>query len=485
MSKDSATVRNEGYLDLRELIDRFDQIGELARVNGADWNLEVGAISETVAAEKPGRSKALLFDQIQGYPEGFRIMSGAANAFKRLALVLGLPDPENEMDLVHSYRKRAKKEFELIPPLEVANGPVLENIDRDEAVDLWKFPVPFVHEKDGGRYIGTDDLVIMRDPDSGWTNVGTYRVMVHDKNTVAIWMSPGKHGKLISEKYFEDGKPCPVLISCGHDPNLFLVAHQEVDYELDEFAYAGGQRGRAIEFIPSELHQLPIPAYSELVLEGEMISDEMREEGPFGEFMGYYASNASQLPIVRIKRVYWRNNPIITLAVPSRPPENFTFARATVKSAMIWDEVEKAGLPGVQGVWCHESGAGRLFNVISIRQLYPGHASQAGMLAANCHAGNYAGRWVIVVDEDIDPSNLFDVTWAMSTRCDPPEDIQYVKRSWSTPLDPLLREPPWQNNRAIVDACRPYGWKEDFPSVAEASPVLKSSIRKKFSDLYE
>ena len=485
MSKDSATVRNEGYLDLRELIDRFDQIGELARVNGADWNLEVGAISETVAAEKPGRAKALLFDQIQGYPEGFRIMSGAANAFKRLALVLGLPDPENEMDLVHSYRKRAKKEFELIPPLEVANGPVLENIDRDEAVDLWKFPVPFVHEKDGGRYIGTDDLVIMRDPDSGWTNVGTYRVMVHDKNTVAIWMSPGKHGKLISEKYFEDGKPCPVLISCGHDPNLFLVAHQEVDYELDEFAYAGGQRGRAIEFIPSELHQLPIPAYSELVLEGEMISDEMREEGPFGEFMGYYASNASQLPIVRIKRVYWRNNPIITLAVPSRPPENFTFARATVKSAMIWDEVEKAGLPGVQGVWCHESGAGRLFNVISIRQLYPGHASQAGMLAANCHAGNYAGRWVIVVDEDIDPSNLFDVTWAMSTRCDPPEDIQYVKRSWSTPLDPLLREPPWQNNRAIVDACRPYGWKEDFPSVAEASPVLKSSIRKKFSDLYE
>ena len=485
MSKDSATVRNEGYLDLRELIDRFDQIGELARVNGADWNLEVGAISETVAAEKPGRSKALLFDQIQGYPEGFRIMSGAANAFKRLALVLGLPDPENEMDLVHSYRKRAKKEFELIPPLEVANGPVLENIDRDEAVDLWKFPVPFVHEKDGGRYIVTDDLVIMRDPDSGWTNVGTYRVMVHDKNTVAIWMSPGKHGKLISEKYFEDGKPCPVLISCGHDPNLFLVAHQEVDYELDEFAYAGGQRGRPIEFIPSELHQLPIPAYSELVLEGEMISDEMREEGPFGEFMGYYASNASQLPIVRIKRVYWRNNPIITLAVPSRPPENFTFARATVKSAMIWDEVEKAGLPGVQGVWCHESGAGRLFNVISIRQLYPGHASQAGMLAANCHAGNYAGRWVIVVDEDIDPSNLFDVTWAMSTRCDPPEDIQYVKRSWSTPLDPLLREPPWQNNRAIVDACRPYGWKEDFPSVAEASPVLKSSIRKKFSDLYE
>ena len=480
----AAAPQNEGYLDLRELVARFEEMGEIERVEGADWNLEIGALSETVAAASPGRSKALLFDRIPGYPEGFRILSGAANAFRRLALVLGLPEPETEMDLVRAYRRRARSGIRPIPPVEMATGPILENVDRDDEVDVLKFPAPFVHEHDGGRYIGTDDLVIMRDPDSGWTNVGTYRVMVHDRNTVAIWMSPGKHGRLISEKYFAKDEPCPVLISCGQDPNLFLVAHQEVDHELDELAYAGGQRGRAVEVVPSELHGLPIPAYAEVVLEGEMLPGELREEGPFGEFMGYYASNASELPIVRVRRVYWRNSPILTLAIPSRPPENFTFARATVKSAMIWDEVEKAGLPGVKGVWCHESGAGRLFNVIAIEQLYPGHASQAGMLAASCHAGNYAGRWVVVVDDDIDPSNLFDVTWAMSTRCDPPEDIQYIRRSWSTPLDPLLREPPWQNNRAVVDACRPYGWKDEFPKVAEASPELKASIRRKWPELY-
>jgi len=482
---DDTSRRNQGYLDLRELIEQFDEMGELARIDGADWNLEIGALSETSAAAKPGRAKTLLFDNIPGYPEGFRVMSGAANAYKRLAVVLGLDDPDNEMDLVRAYRDRAKQDVSPIPPVEVANGPVLENIDRDDEVDLLKFPAPFVHELDGGRYIGTDDLVVMRDPDSGWVNVGTYRVMVHDKNTCAIWMSPGKHGRLIREKYFARGEPCPVVISCGHDPALFLVAHQEIDHELDEFAYAGGQRGKAIEVIPSELHGLPMPAYSEIVLEGEILPGETAEEGPFGEFMGYYASEASILPVVKIRRVYWRHNPILTLAVPSRPPENFTFARATVKSAMIWDEVEKAGLPGVKGVWCHESGAGRLFNVIAIEQMYPGHASQAGMLAATCHAGNYAGRWVIVVDEDIDPSNLFDVTWAMSTRCDPPEDIQYIKRAWSTPLDPMLREPPWQNNRAVVDACRPYGWKDDFPTVAEASPDLKAKIRTKYPAAYE
>ena len=116
--------------------------------------------------------------------------------------------------------------------------------------------------------------------------------------------------------------------------------------------------------------------------------------------------------------------------------------------------------------------------------MYPGHATQAGMLAATCHAGNYAGRWVVVVDEDIDPTNMFDVVWAMSTRCDPPNDIQYIKRSWSTPLDPLLRAPPYENNRAVVDACRPYDWKDEFPIVAEASPELKAKVRGKWPELY-
>ncbi|MEE8334338.1 MAG: UbiD family decarboxylase [Alphaproteobacteria bacterium] len=480
-----ALRRNEGYRDLRDLLDRFEEMGELEKIDGADWNLEIGAVAETVAAANPGRAPAVLFDNIPGYKPGFRILSGAANAYKRLALVLGLPDPETETDVVRGVRKRMQTDFEPIPPVEVSTGPVMENVMRDDEVDLWSFPVPFVHELDGGRYIGTDDSILMRDPDSGWVNAGTYRVMVHDKNTVAIWMSPGKQGLLIRDKYFARGEPCPVLIACGQDPIMFLAAHQEIDHEVDELAYAGGQQGKALEIIPSEIHGLPIPASAEVVLEGEMSPTETRMEGPFGEFMGYYASEATELPTVKIRRVYWRNNPILTLAVPSRPPENFTFARAAVKSALIWNEVEKAGLPGVHGVWCHEAGAGRLFNVISIKQMYPGHASQAAMLACNCHAGNYAGRWVVVVDEDIDPANLFDVTWAMSTRCDPPEDVQFIKRAWSTPLDPMLQAPPWQNNRGIIDACRPYGWKDKFPKVAEASPELKASIRAKWPHLYK
>ena len=107
------------------------------------------------------------------------------------------------------------------------------------------------------------------------------------------------------------------------------------------------------------------------------------------------------------------------------------------------------------------------------------------MLAANCHAGNYAGRWTIVVDEDIDPTSLFDVVWALATRADPPNDVDFIRRSWSTPLDTMLEGPPYENDRGIIDACRPWQRRETFPPVAEASPELKRQMHEKYRQLFE
>jgi 4-hydroxy-3-polyprenylbenzoate decarboxylase len=479
-----ASQHRIAHKDLRDLLRDFEAMGEVKTIQGADPNLEISALCETITMRFPGEEPALLFDAIKGYPKGFRILSGAANSFRRLAHVYGLPSPEKRIDIVKSFKTRAGKGTGMIPPKVLATGPIFENVLRDGEVDLFKFPIPFVHEHDGGRYIGTEDVVVMKDPDSDWVNAGTYRIMAHGKDEAGVWISPGKHGRLIREKYFKQGKPCPVLICCGQDPILFLCANAELPYGTSELDYAGGQRGAPVEVVLSELYQLPMPAHAELVLEGEMYGDKPKLEGPFGEFMGYYASEASQQPTIKIRRIYHRNDPIITLAIPSRPPSNFTVARAVVKASMIWDELEKAGVPGVQGVWNHEAGAGRLFNVVSIKQMYAGHARQAGMLAATCRSGIYAGRWVVVVDDDIDPSNIHDVIWAMSTRCDPADDIEFIHKLWSTPLDPILRGPPYQSNRAVIDACRPWGWKDEFPPVAEASPELKEKVMKKWAHLF-
>jgi hypothetical protein len=247
------------HRDLREFLERAESVGEVMHVKGANWDLELGALAEIVNHKK-SEAPALIFEDIAGYPKGFRVLSGSGNSSKRMALMLGFPMPRTAIDVVQAFRDRMKL-HKPIPPVTVKQGPILENIDRDENVDLYKFPAPRVHERDGGRYIGTEDLVIMRDPEEGWVNAATYRVQVHSKNTTGLWMSPGKHGRQIRDKYFKQGKPCPVLVCCGHDPLLFLAAANEIKFGVSEFDYAGGHRGEPFEVIPSEIYGLPMPAH--------------------------------------------------------------------------------------------------------------------------------------------------------------------------------------------------------------------------------
>jgi UbiD family decarboxylase len=471
------------YEDLREFLERVDEAGELLRVDGAHWDLEMGAFAEIVNHKRP-EAPAILFDNVPGYPKGHRVFSGGFNSSKRLALTLGFPEPKHLLDLVRNYRDRMKV-HRPIPPRIVSGGPILENVDRGDAIDLLKFPVPRLHEEDGGRYIGTNDLVIMRDSDDGWINAATYRVQVHGKDSAGLWISPGKDGRLIRDAYFAKGLPCPVLVSCGHDPLLFLVGCHHVHKGLSEYDYAGGHRGSPIDVVLSEVHGLPMPAGAEIVIEGEMHPGDVKMEGPFGEFTGYYASDKGEKPVIRVQRVYYRNDPILNIATPMRPPSDYMFGKCAVDAGMIWDEVEAAGLSGVQGVWCHEVGCSKMFNVISIKQSHAGHAKQAAMLAANCSAGSYLGRFVIVVDEDVDPTDLFDVMWAVCTRCDPVNDIDFVRHGWSTPLDPMIPRgaSAYWNSRAIVDACRPFDRLKDFPPVARATPELLAKVQAKFTDI--
>ena len=470
--------------DLRGLIERVEKIGELIHVEGVDPNLELGTLIEVVAHKGGGNAPAVLFERLAGTDGRFRAVSGMTNSAKRLALTMGLPTPDHPLDVVAAYRDRMKTHAP-IPPRVVDNGPVLQNIQRDNEVDLDIFPAPLLHELDGGRYLGTDDLVIMRDPDEGWVNLGTYRVQIHSRDRLGIWISPGKHGRQIRAKHFERNEPCPVLVSFGHDPLLFLASGNELRYGLSEYDYAGGHRGQPIDVVLSELYGLPMPATAEMVIEGEMYPDEVADEGPFGEFTGYYAGGRSDQPVIRVRRVYYRDDAILMVASPIRPPSNFSYSKCVMKSGMIWDEIERAGLSGVRGVWCHEAGAARMFNVVSIKQAYGGHAKQAGLLAAGCQSASYLGRFVVVVDEDIDPTDMFSVLWAMSTRCDPASDIDIVSGTWSGPLDPRIPRGTTTNSRAIIQAVRPWAQKEDFPPVAEASPELRRQVAEKFASFLD
>ena len=472
--------------DLRDFLDEVADGGELKTVTGAHWDKEVGAVTEVLYREKVDRSPLLMFDDITGYPKGTRLIYGMLGSPLRLALGLGI-GPEDSTDrraMLDLYRAKIKSQAP-IPPRIVNSGPVTENIDRDGDVDLLKFPVPIHHELDGGRYIGTACGVVTRDPDSGRINVGTYRVQVGGRDTATSYISNGKQGRIQRDKYLAAGKPCPIAIIVGIDPATYIAARYTLSDQVPELDWAGGLVGHALPCIEGEVTGLPFPAHSEIVLEGEVSPTETAPEGPFGEWTGYYAGGAQAEPVITIKRVYYRTNPILTCAASQKPPHSHLFERCFIRSAGLLDSLEGAGIPDVKGVWVHQAGSGRTFVAISIRQRYFGHANQVGLVASQVNPTGYVGRYVVVVDDDIDPTDIHDVIWAMGTRSDPKTDITMLDRCWSSRLDPMVTDGKLYNSRVVIDACIPYERLETFPQVAQTSPELAAEMRRKFPDAFD
>lgn len=480
----SELTKTSAAYDLRVFLDEVRALGELQEIPGAHWNLEIGALTE-LFAEQPV-PPALLFDDIPDYPKGRRVLSNVLYSPQRQAVALGVAPELRGIPLVVEIKRRLA-DMKPLPPTVVKSAPVLQNVVSGSAVDVGKFPAPQWHEKDGGRYIGTFDAVIARDPDSGYVNVGTYRVQVHDEKTVGLWMIPGKHGNLIAQKYWSKGKDCPFLIACGVPPSMLLASSLGIPWGVSEYDILGGLLGEPMPVVKSELTGLPMPANAEIVLEGfaPPPEKESHPEGPFGEWPGYYASGTIDRPVVKISAIYHRDDPIITGDPPLKTYLN-TDMYKYVRSANIWSSMERAGIPEVRGVWFPRQG--RFVVVAAIRQRYPGHARQVGHGVLATRDGGRDTRMIIVVDDDIDITNFNEVMWAVATRWDPKRQSEIVAVPASD-LNPTVTEDERRrgdmvSSCQIIDACRPFASKDQFPEVSGMSKEYREKVLQQWGHLF-
>jgi len=358
-------------------------------------------------------------------------------------------------------------------------------------VNLLKFPAPFWHEHDGGRYLGTGCSIIMRDPEEGWVNVGMYRVQVHDEHTLGLMVEPAHQGAQIMRRYWESGRDCPVAVCIGTSPAVLMGSFLAMPWGMSEYGWAGALLGRPIEVVEGEVTGLPIPASAEIVIEGYVppLSTESRIEGPFGETIGYYGSGASEQAIIKVKQVQHRRDPIVVGAPPMRPPASSS-AAYLFRAANLWTEIERAGVPDVRGVWMNPAGSSSFLAIISIHQRYAGHVKQTAQAAMGGRAGGgQLGRFVIVVDDDIDPSDIDQVLWAVSTRCDPETSIDIIRNCTTNHLDPRLSPEKRANGdysaaRAVIDACRPFHWRDRFPRAVGTSAEYQAQILRDWPELF-
>jgi 4-hydroxy-3-polyprenylbenzoate decarboxylase len=474
------------YDDLRQWIAEADRLGELRTVTGATWQEDIGLAAEAVLRADDG--PAVLFDEVPGCAKGFRLLMNIF-AGRRRNMTFGFPDHYTKQELSSAYFEAYLQDHKTIPHEVVDDGPVFENVLTGDDVDLNLFPAPIWHEKDGGRYIGTGCYSVTRDPDDNWLNLGTYRAMLHDRRTVGVLMVPGKHGHIHREKYFARGEKLPLVMVLGGDPMAFFYGGFEAPYGVCELDIIGGMRGHAVKVVEGPITGLPFPADAEIVLEGYVDIDRRVVEGPFGEWTGHYAGGATAAPVLEVEAIYHRNDPIL-LGVPpmGKGAEEMSRYRAVLRSAVLKQNMADAGVPDVSAVWCHEIGGARMLNGIAITQRYPGHATQAGHIASQCRAAAYGGKFIVVVDDDVDVTNLEELIWAMITRSDPATSIDIIHNAWASPADP--RVTPAQraagdltNSRAVIDACRPYHWRDRFPRANAPSIEAAKKAREKFGFL--
>jgi UbiD family decarboxylase len=476
------------YDDLRDWLSQAQRLNEVRILRGASWQEDIGLVAESILRADNG--PCVVFEDVEGCPKGFRLLLNMFAGTRR-NMTLGFPDHLTKWELSDAFREAFLIQPKVIPHEIVEDGPIFENVLAGDDVDILKFPSPIWHEKDGGRYIGTGTYTITRDPDDHWYNAGAYRAQVFDKTTVGILMAPGHHGAIHCEKYFNRGVSMPVAMIVGGDPLAFFFGGLEAPYGTFEFDLVGGLRGRAEKMVLGKITGLPIPAAAEIVLEGFVHPERKLVEGPFGEWTGHYAGGAKPCPVIDIKAIYHRNDPILVGVPPmGAGPDEMARYRAVMRSAIIKQNMTSAGVPEVRQVWCHEVGGARMFHGVAIKQLYPGHATQAGTIAAQCGGSAYASKYIVVTDEDIDVTNLEQLIWAMLMRTDPKESIQFIDGAWDSPVDPRLSPERRKagnliHSVAIINACRPYHWRDQFPPANTPSPELVRKAREKFGWLLE
>ena len=387
--------------------------------------------------------------------------------------------------------------FEPVPPQEVPSGPVFENVMTGEEIDLFKFPTPRWHEKDVDRYIGTGVCVIQRDPETGFVNSGTYRVAMHDKTTCGVFMEPDNDGDTIRRKYWSRGEKCPVVVSFGQEPLLTMLSAGNMfhaPYGTSEFDVVGYLQKSPVEVVKGRVTGLPIPATAEIALEGFIPPPEERmlPEGPFGEWTGYYGHVRRPETVIEVAAVYHRNDPIIFGSPPVRPIR--TYKELKDVRLGLKSRLEKAGIPGIQGVF---QLATPFFWVVGITQMYDGHVEDV-IRALEPGGDQWSGHhFLVCVDDDIDITNEAEVLWAIASRCRPEEGVTIVPATAVEQLDPRIppgdESDPSQEGRKrrytahnlIIDACRPYKWKDEFPIVNRNSAELRAQTEEKWKWLFE
>ncbi len=481
------------YKDLREFIDKLEEMGELKRItHEVDPNLEMTEISDRVLrAEGP----ALLFENPIGY--SMPVLTNLFGTPKRVALGMGedqvsalrdigkllafLKEPEppkgfkSAMKTLPIYRKVLD-----MSPKVVKKAACQKIIWEGDEVDLNKLPIQTCWPEDAGPLI-TWGLVVTKGPNKDRQNIGIYRQQVIAKNKVIMRWLAHRGGALDYREWQEQhpGEPFPISVALGTDPATILAAVTPVPDSLSEYAFAGLLRGSKTELVKSLSNNLQVPASSEIVLEGYLQPGDEAPEGPFGDHTGYY-NEVDNFPVFTIEKITMRKDPIYHSTYTGRPPDEPAVLGVALNEVFV--PILQKQFPEIVDFYLPPEGCSYRMAVVSIKKQYAGHAKRVMFGIWSFLRQFMYTKFIIVCDDDVNVRDWNDVIWAMTTRMDPARDTLLVE---NTPIDYLDFASPVSGLGSKMGMDATNKWPGETNREWGRAIVKDETIVKKVDDMWE
>jgi 4-hydroxy-3-polyprenylbenzoate decarboxylase len=477
------------FRSLGEFLAELEKRGDLARVRApVSRDLEVTEVTQRVLrADGP----ALLFENVPG--AGMPVVTNLLGSSRRIALALGaerldevagrieklvhlrppagvigaMKDLGGTIDLLQTLRSLA--------PKRVSTGPCQEV--EEPTVDLDRIPILRCWPHDGGRTV-TFPVVITKDPETGESHTGIYRLQQYGPDTLGMHAQIHRIGANNYRKWAARGERMPVAAVIGIDPATLLSGLSPVPEGVSNFVFAGFLRSAPVELVRARTVDLEVPAHAEIVVEGYVDPVERQVEGPFGDHTGYYSA-PEPFPVIHVTRVTHRSQPVYLTTVTGKPPtEDAVLGKAVER---IFLPVIRLVLPELVDMNLPMEGLFINVGIVSVRKLYPDHPRK--VMHALWGLGQLMFvRYLIVVDEDVDVHDLREVLYRVGLQADPERDLELSHG----PVDQLSISNPVPNLGAKVgiDATRkrpedgfPRAWPEEIRSDPMAAAAAERILR--------
>jgi vanillate/4-hydroxybenzoate decarboxylase subunit C len=439
------------YDDLRSFLGELDKQDQLLRITEeVAPEPDLGAAANAAARLGPD-APALYFDHVSGFTNP-RIALNVHGSWANHAIALGMPPGTAVRDQVAEFVARWER-FP-VPPRRRPDPPLRENSLEGAEVDLFRvLPLFRLNDGDGGFYLDKA-AVVSRDPDDpgdfGKQNVGTYRLQVKGRDKLGLQPVPMHDIALHLAKAERRGEDLPVAIALGNEPVMSIVAGTPLAYDQSEFEMAGALRGEPAPIATGPLTGLDVPWGCEVLLEGVVVGREREIEGPFGEFTGHY-SGGRCMPVVRIDRISYRSDPVFESLYLGMPWTEVDYLIGPATCVPLHQQLRRE-FPEVQAVNAMYTHG--LMAIVATKKRYGGFAKAVGMRTMTTPHGLGYCKIVIVVDEHVDPFDLPQVMWALTTKVNPAGDLVRVPNLSVVELDPGS-QPAGMTDKLIIDATTP------------------------------